>query len=235
MKAVVLAGGKGTRLRPYTISLPKPLMPVGEQPILEIVINQLRNAGITEVIIAVGYLESLIRAFFGDGSRFGVDIEYSSEREPMGTAGPLGLIRSDLNEKFILMNGDVLSDISFPDLIEYHKAQNGLATVALSKRDVQVDFGVIRLDDRKRFLEWQEKPSLTYLVSTGIYVFEPRIIDFIPDGFFNLPDLIVTLHKAGEIVGTYIHEGYWLDIGRIEDYQTACRTVEEKKVNFGNR
>ena len=233
MKAVILAGGKGSRLKPYTISLPKPLMPVGNHPILEIVIQQLKRAGITNIIIAVGYLESLIRAFFKNGTEFGANITYSSERKPMGTAGPLSLVAQQLDDTFILMNGDVLSDMDFNALINFHKSNGAYATVAVVKRHVDVDFGVIEMDLANQFRKWREKPKLSYLVSTGIYVFEPQVLDSIPEDFFNLPDLIIKLHETDKGVRCYLHEGYWLDIGRFEDYQEACLAVDEKKLDFG--
>jgi len=232
MIAVILAGGKGSRLRPYTLSLPKPLMPVGDHPILEIVLGQLKRAGISRVIIAVGHLESLIRAYFGDGRAFGVDIVYSSEKTQLGTAGPLRLIESELDETFVLMNGDVLSDIDFASLIEFHRRTGRAATVALTKRTVDIDFGVVKVGSDNQFKEWQEKPTFEYLVSTGIYVFEPKVLRFIPDGFYNAPDLIVALDNGNGNVGVYVHPGYWLDIGRLEDYQAACRAAENGELAF---
>jgi NDP-sugar pyrophosphorylase family protein len=228
--AVILAGGKGTRLQPYTVSLPKPLMPLGEHPILEVVIKQLRAAGIRKVIICVGYLEALIRAYFGDGSKFGVEITYSSEDEPLGTGAPLTLVKDRLDSTFVFMNGDVFSDVDFYSLIEYHHKRNANATVALSARDVYIDFGVIDVDENDDFLRWNEKPTLQYLVSMGIYVLEPSVISFIPTGFFNIPDLIVKLRESGKPVAGYRHHGYWLDIGRHEDYADACRDVQEKGI-----
>ena len=232
MKAVILAGGKGSRLRPYTLSLPKPLMPVGDKPIMEIVLGQLKRAGISKVIIAVGHLESLIRAYFGDGRDFGIEIVYSSERVPLGTAGPLRLIESELDETFVFMNGDVLSDIEFASLIEFHKKTGCVATVALVRRTVDIDFGVVKVGSNNQFKEWQEKPTFEYLVSTGIYVFEPKVLQFIPDGFYNVPDLIVALDNGNGNVGVYVHPGYWLDIGRLEDYQAACQAVENGELDF---
>lgn len=231
MKAVILAGGKGSRLRPYTFSLPKPLMPVGDRPILEIVIEQLKKAGISKVIIAVGYLESLIRAYFGDGSKFGIEIDYSSENIPLGTAGPLNLIRSQLNETFLFLNGDILTDMPFASICEYHKNNGSIATVSISKRKVGVDFGIVRFDSKSKFSEWEEKPTLEYYVSMGIYVFEPKVLEYIPNGFYGVPDLIVALHNAKENVGVYAHPGFWLDIGRPEDYQMACQAVEKGELN----
>lgn len=228
MIAVLLAGGKGTRLQPFTISLPKPLMPVGNHPILEILIKQLKDAGVHKVFICVGYLESLIRSYFGDGSKLGIEIIYSSETEPLGTAGPLKLIQSQLTETFFFMNGDLFTNIDLKAMYKFHKEQGGPATIGLTKRTVDIDFGVIKIDESNEFTEWKEKPTLEYLVSTGMYVFEPSIFKHLPNGFFNVPDLIQKLHSEKEKVSGYLHKGYWLDIGRIEDYQRACQLVEEE-------
>lgn len=228
--AVVLAGGLGTRLRPYTVSLPKPLMPIGEHPILEIVIHQLRNSGVKRIIIAVGYLESLIRAYFGDGSKYGVEISYSAESEPMGTAGPLTLISDQLDDTFVFMNGDVFSDIIFSDLLEFHQERQSLATVAVASRYVDIDFGVLDIGEGGSFENWREKPTLNYNVSMGIYVLEPGVIPFLPKGFFNIPDLITSLKHHNEKVNCYSHDGYWLDIGRQEDYEQACSDVSDKGI-----
>jgi NDP-sugar pyrophosphorylase family protein len=226
MFAVLLAGGKGTRLQPFTISLPKPLMPVGNQPILEILIHQLKNADVHKVFICVGYLESLIRSYFGDGSKFGIEIVYSSEDKPLGTAGPMKLIQSQLTETFFFMNGDLFTDMDLSAMFKFHKQQGAPATIGLTKRTVEIDFGVIKTNDNNEFTDWKEKPTLEYLVSTGMYVFEPSILKHIPDDFFNVPDLIQKLHSENEKVNCYLHKGYWLDIGRIEDYQKACNMVE---------
>lgn len=224
MKAFILAGGKGRRLLPYTTNFPKPLMPINDKPILEIVINQLRESGIKDIIIAVGHLGELIQAFFNDGSKYGVNITYSKEDEPLGTAGPLSLVRESLDNTFLMMNGDILSDIDFNMLIDCHKKEEAAATVALSRRTVDIDFGVVKLSEDNTFSKWDEKPQIEYLVSTGIYVFEPEVINLVPEGgFFNLPDLIQALHKDGRRVYGYLHKGYWLDIGRGEDYEKACQ------------
>ncbi|MEI6614326.1 MAG: sugar phosphate nucleotidyltransferase [Chrysiogenales bacterium] len=232
MIAVILAGGVGARLQPYTISLPKPLMPVGNHPILEILVKQLKKAGIKKIIIAVGYLESLIRAYFGDGAKFGVEIEYSSETKPLGTAGPLRLISDKLPRTFLFLNGDILTDLNFSTMLEYHKKSKAVATIGLAKRKVDIDFGVIEIDGNGSFSKWKEKPTIEYLVSAGTYILEPEVIRSIPDGFFNIPDLIVKLKRETKKVACYIHEGFWLDIGRLEDYQEACRLVSEKGKKF---
>ncbi len=229
MIAVLLAGGKGTRLQPFTVSLPKPLMPVGDYPILEILMRQLKEAGVTKFIICVGYLESLIRSYFGDGSKWGIEIKYSSEDEPLGTAGPLKLIEGELNETFFFMNGDLFTDVNLKKMLEYHKEHGGPATIGLTKRTVDIDFGVIQIDEQNKFSEWKEKPTLEYLVSMGMYVFEPSVISYLPDGFFNVPDLIQALHDSDKKVQGFVHDGYWLDIGRLSDYQEACRVVENQE------
>lgn len=226
MIAVLLAGGKGTRLQPYTISLPKPLMPVGNYPILEIMIKQLKAAGVKKVIICVGYLESLIRSYFGDGNKWDVEIIYSSESEPLGTAGPLKLIEKNLIETFFFMNGDTFSDVDLNQLYNDHKKSKAIATIGLTQRTVSIDFGVIKLNKKNEYYEWQEKPNLNYLVSMGIYVFEPDIFKFLPPGLSNVPDLIEKLHQANQKINGYIHKGHWLDIGRIDDYQKACQLSE---------
>ena len=228
MKAVILAGGKGTRLRPYTTNFPKPLMPIGERPILEIVIKRLKEFKIKDIIITTGHLGELIRAFFNDGKKYGVNITYSKEDKPLGTAGPLNLIKEKLTGTFLVMNGDILSNINFNKLIKYHKQQKNIATIALSKRKVDIDFGIVNISNKNDFVEWKEKPTIEYLVSTGIYIFAKESLKFLPkDGFFNLPDFILKLNKENKKISGYLHDGYWLDIGRPDDYEKACKDYEK--------
>ena len=228
MKAVILAGGKGTRLRPYTTNFPKPLMPIGEKPILEIVIKQLKDNGVKDIIITVGHLAELIISYFKDGNDFGVNISYSRETEPLGTAGPLDLVKDQLEETFLLLNGDILTDIDFSDLINEHKQSHSIGTVAMSKREVNIDFGVIKSNSENQIIGWDEKPQLSYFVSMGIYVFNKRIFNYLPTStFFNVPDLILSGRKDSEGVNTYHHQGFWLDIGREEDYAEACKVYEK--------
>jgi NDP-mannose synthase len=231
MKAVILAGGKAIRLRPYTTNFPKPLMPIGERPILEIVIRRLKDFGITDIIISTGHLAELIMAFFNDGSKIGVNITYSKEEEPLGTAGPLNLVRDKLDDTFIVMNGDVLTDLDFAKLISFHRSHKAKATISLSKRTFPIEFGVIDIDDHNYFKAWTEKPSFEYLISTGIYLFEPETLKVLPRaGFFNVPDFIQRLRNENYAVLGYIHSGYWLDIGRPADYEKACLDYEDKKI-----
>ena len=228
MKAVILAGGKGTRLKPYTTVFPKPLMPIGEKPILEIIVRQLKAQGFDEIIIATGYQAELIMNFFGDGGKYGVKIKYSREDKPLGTAGTLALVKNDLKETFLLMNGDVLSDIDYSDLVKYHKKGKSIATIALKKSDVYVDFGVIDIDKGSNLKKYTEKPTLGYLVSMGICVFEPEILTYIkPNQKLDFPDLMQQLIAKGKTVKGYIHDGYWLDIGRPEDYEQANTDVKK--------
>ncbi|MBC8264036.1 MAG: NTP transferase domain-containing protein [Anaerolineales bacterium] len=227
MKAVILAGGRGTRLIPYTTILPKPLMPIGDRPILDIVIQQLRHHGFSDITLAVGYLAELLMAYFGKGERFGVKITYSREEKPLGTAGPLSLI-PDLTDRFLLMNGDVLTALNYSDMLIHHQASGSISTVAVYPRDVKIDLGVVEYDGQCRLTSYTEKPTHHYRVSMGIYVFEPRVLDFIhPNERLDLPDLMKRLMAAGETVNCYPYDGYWLDIGRPDDYQHAVADFEQ--------
>jgi NDP-mannose synthase len=221
LQAVILAGGKGTRLAPYTTIFPKPLVPLGEVPILEIVIRQLKRAGIDTITLAVGHLSELIQAFFQDGSRFGVQIEYAREEKPLGTAGPLAAI-SGLDDTFLVMNGDVLTTLDFADLLRHHRENKNAATIAMHARQVNIDFGVIETGTQGKIANYIEKPTYAFQVSMGIYAFEPSVIAYIPAGKrFDFPELVLRLLAAGEPVSGYAYEGYWMDIGRPDDYTQA--------------
>lgn len=221
MRAVILAGGEGRRLRPYTTVLPKPLMPVGDRPILEIVIGQLRDAGVDRVTIAVGYLASLLQAYFGDGSRFGVAIDYSLESEPLGTAGPLGLIEPPA-EDFLVMNGDLLTDLDVAEMVGAHRASGAMATLAVYRKAVPISLGIVDVDEGGNVVGYTEKPTFTYPVSTGIYCFKPDVLERIPHGIaMDLPDLVRGLIDEGVGVRAHPFDGLWLDIGRPEDYEEA--------------
>jgi NDP-mannose synthase len=234
MRAIILAGGKGQRLRPYTTVLPKPLMPIGDMPILEVVLRQLRRAGITRVTIAVGYLAELVQAFFGDGRRLGLAIDYSFEERPLGTVGPLTLIPDLRNEKsFLMMNGDLLTTLDYRGLIDRHAQSSAAATIATFRREVKIDFGVVESDATRRITGYVEKPSFEYRVSMGIYCFDSRVLDRLSDGEYrDFPDLVKTLVAAGEYVQSYPFDGYWLDIGRPDDYSTAIDEFESHRDLF---
>ncbi len=234
MKAVILAGGKGTRLAPYTTVFPKPLMPIGEKPILEMVIRQLKSYGFTEIVIAVGYLSELIKAFFGDGSSYGVKIRYSNEKTPLGTAGPLALIEG-LDDTFLVMNGDVLTLLPYDKLLKYHKQKKGAATVAVHKRTMKVDYGVVKTSADSSITDYIEKPELNYEVSMGIYIFEPKALAYIPkDQKLDFPDLVKKMISSNEKIYTYPSDDYWLDIGRHDDYEKAQQEFDQIKDKLFN-
>ncbi len=232
MKAVVLAGGKGTRLAPYTRIIPKPMMPIGDKAILEIMLQQMRRAGITEVVLTVGHLAGLMRAFFQDGSHLGLHICYSIEEHPLGTAGPLSLI-TDLTDTFMVCNGDVLTTLNMAELIEFHRRNRGVATIASHMRQVQIDLGVIQTDGDHAIIGYQEKPVMKYLVSMGIYLFEPVVLDYIPKGeYLDFPDLILKLVADQKKVVAYPFNGYWEDLGRPDDYEQANIDFEKMRSQF---
>lgn len=221
MKAVVLAGGKGTRLAPYTNVLPKPLMPIGNMPILEVLLRQMKASGIDEVILTVGHLAELLEAFFKDGSRFGLNIRYSFEESPLGTAGPLALV-DGLDDTFLVCNGDVLTTLNIKDMVKFHQQQQGIATIAMHHREVKINLGVIEFNHDSEITGYREKPSLEYMVSMGIYLFEPKVLNHIaPNIYLDFPDLILKLISAGEKVHGYAFDGYWQDLGNPDDYQQA--------------
>jgi NDP-sugar pyrophosphorylase family protein len=228
MRAVILAGGKGVRLAPLTEVIPKPLVPIGGLPILEIVLRQLQHHNFRRITLAVGYMADLLKAYFQDGAKWGVHIDYSYEAEPLGTAGPLSQIEGLDKETFLMMNADVLTNINYAELVSYHKANGAIATVSAYEREVTIDLGVIIREGECRIKDYVEKPVSTHLVSMGVYVFEPRIMDYIKDNsYLDFPDLVKILLQAGETVNFYPFSGYWLDIGRHEDYAKAATEFEE--------
>src|SRR4030066_659342 len=232
MKAVVLAGGKGTRLAPYTRIIPKPMMPIGDKAILEIMLHQMHKAGIDEVILTVGHLAGLMRAYFQDGSHLGIHIQYSIEDHPLGTAGPLGLI-DDLNETFMVCNGDVLTTLSMRELINFHKNNQGMATIASHQRQVHIDLGVIQVNGDHTIVGYQEKPTVEYLVSMGIYIFEPTVMQYIQKGqYLDFPDLIKILITDKKKVVAFPFNGYWEDLGRADDYEQANIDFERMRSQF---
>jgi len=228
-RAVVLAGGVGARLRPYTAVIPKPLMPVGDRPVLDIVLRQLRAAGVERVTIATGYLAELIEAFCGNGGAYDLQIDYFREREPLGTVGALASI-DGLDESFMVMNGDVLTDMDFERFFTAHLKSGAAATIATTTRVIEVSLGVMRFndtDDPARVTDYIEKPNLTYEASMGVYAFHPRVLPFIePEVRLDFPDLILRLIDAGQEVRAHRPRAYWLDLGRHEDYEQAMVEFE---------
>jgi NDP-sugar pyrophosphorylase family protein len=232
MKAVVLAGGKGSRLAPYTRILPKPLMPISDMPILEVILQQLKAAGIKDVVLTVGHLSELLHAFFRDGSQFGINITYSYEECPLGTAGPVALVHG-LDEAFVVMNGDVLTTIDLRDLVRFHKEQKAIATIAAHHRQSKLDLGVIQKDGDYRITAYIEKPVSDFLVSMGIYVFEPAVLSYITVGqYLDFPNLVQKMIAAGERVIAYQYDGYWEDLGRPDDYERASRDFDNMRAQF---
>lgn len=239
MKAVVMAGGTGTRLAPYTRILPKPLLPVGDRPILEIIIGQLRDAGVEEIVIATGYLSGLIETFFGDGLAYGVSISYAREVEPLGTAGAIATI-DDLDETFLMMNGDILTTPPYGELLEAHQASGAVATIATRPEDVEIDYGVVRLGERvngvARIDSFDEKPTIVCQVSAGIYVFEPEVVDYVTPGErLDFPELLGRLLAAGLPVSSHEHNGYWMDVGQLHHLEAAVQEFEGSAERFVGR
>jgi NDP-sugar pyrophosphorylase family protein len=231
MRAVILAGGKGTRLAPYTTVFPKPLMPIGEMPILEIVLRQLAHHGIQDITLAVGYLAELLMAYCGDGSKFGLRLDYSREELPLGTAGPISLIE-DIQETFLVMNGDLLTTIDYSAMWKYHEERGAIATLASYRREVKIDLGVIESEEGW-VKDYIEKPTYHYAVSTGIYIFNPEVLKYVERGMrLDLPELILRLIHAGEKVNIYNFDGYWLDIGRHDDYDSAVQEFSAHRNEF---
>jgi NDP-sugar pyrophosphorylase family protein len=220
--AVILAGGKGTRLRPYTTSIPKPLVPIGdESAILEIVLRQLARDGYRRITIAIGHLGELIRAYVGSGDKWGLDVDYSSEDKPLSTMGPVVAILDRLPEQFLVLNGDILTDLSYSSLLEAHAASDAPITIATYRRHVDVDFGVMTIESGK-VVGFVEKPRLDYQVSMGVYaVSRSALADYPVGESLGFDRLVLDLLAKGRNPASYPFDGYWLDIGRPEDYDRA--------------
>lgn len=232
MQAIILAGGKGRRLLPYTTVLPKPLMPIGDYSILEVILRQLKHAGFKKITISTGYLHELIHAYISSTKNLGLEITYSHEETPLGTIGPLRLMK-DLENDFLVMNGDILTDIDYTKLIGYHKKNKAIATVATYQRDTHIDFGVLEKDDANRIVAFREKPTYHFNVSMGVYVFSKEILNYVPKNEpFGFDQLMYALTDAKAAVFSYPHDGYWLDIGRPDDYARSIEEFERYKDRF---
>ncbi len=232
MRAVILAGGMGKRLYPYTLVIPKPLVPIGEQSILEIVVRQLAGKGFNNITCAVGYHADLIMAVMGDGSKWGVSIDYSQEDKPLNTIGPLSKIKN-LDEPFLVMNGDLLSDLDFEALYQNHVESGTIATIATCKRHVQISLGVLEYDGNHRLQGFHEKPEFDYDVSMGIYIFDPRILEYIPyDQPLGFDQLMFKLLEANEPVNVYPFNGRWLDMGTPDDLNRAVEEFERNQSRY---
>ena len=235
MRAVLLAGGEGQRLRPYTAVLPKPLMPVGDRPIMDVIVRQLRRAGVARITVATGYLSELIEVFFGDGSKYGVPIDYFREDQPLGTVGALALI-GGLDDDFLVMNGDVLTDLDYARLFEDHRASDAAATIATQKREVEISLGVLQCDDEAdatRVTDYREKPRIDYRASMGVYCFSPEVIEHVEPGCrLDFPDLVLRLVARGLTVRAWPSTAYWLDIGRHDDYELAVDEFDRMRARL---
>lgn len=234
MRAIILAGGKGTRLRPYTTLIPKPLVPLGgKYSILEIIILQLREAGFLHITLAVNHLSQLIMAYFGDGSRLGVCIDYSLEEGELSTIGPLTLIE-DLPESFLVMNGDILCDLNYRAFFDAHLAAGGEISVSAFRRHVKVDFGVLGYDVDGKLESFQEKPEYDFDVSMGIYCINRSVIQALSRGEkYGFDNLMIDSLAANRRVDIRIFNGYWLDIGRPDDYEYADTNFNELAARLG--
>jgi NDP-sugar pyrophosphorylase family protein len=226
MQAVILAGGKGTRLRPFTTTLPKPILPVGDEPVVAIVLSQLRDAGVTKVTMAVNHMAELIMSFFGTGHKFGLCVEYSVEDRPLGTVGPVKRI-PNLPEHFLVMNGDILTDLDFCALFRSHISGNAKLTVATYQREVPIDFGVLELNKAGSLKGFQEKPTFKFDVSMGVYMFSRSILEDVPDDEpYGFDQLVLSMLERGDAINSFRHSGYWLDLGRPDDYDRANQEIE---------
>lgn len=231
-RAIILAGGKGTRLRPYTVVLPKPLMPVGDYPILEVIIRQLVFDGFTHITMAVNHQADIIKAFFGDGKTWGIKIDYSLEDKPLSTMGPLKLIH-DLPENFLIMNGDVLTDLSFARFSEDHVNEKNIFTISSFEREQISEYGVLEVDEHRFLSDFKEKPRQKFQVSMGVYMANRQVLDLIPENVpYGFDHLMLDLIKAGNPARVHKHSGYWLDIGRPDDYMQAIEEFGELKHKF---
>ena len=226
VKAVILAGGKGTRLRPLTYAIPKPLLPINERPMLDHILLYLKKYGVTEVFMTIGYLGYQIKSYFGDGSELGIKIKYVEEKKPLGTAGCLNLIKDELDDTFILVGGDNLTTLDLGKFIEFHKKSKGVGTVALFKLEEKLEYGIYELNDDSSVKGFLEKPTYTHLAGTMIFALEPGIFEFIPENkehsVINLTDdIIPRVLKSDKKFSGYAFGDYWVDIGRLSDYENA--------------
>ena len=229
MKVLILAGGLGMRLRPYTTILPKPLMPLGDKPILERLIIQLKENNFKTVFFSVGYLSSLIRAYFGDGKKWGLEINYIQEDKRLGTAGPLSLL-PEMTEPFLVLNGDLVTNLNFEDILNYHYRQKSILTIGVHELKYQLPLGFLEINRNKKIVDYIEKPIKKYNMSMGIYVCSPNILSFIkPNKYLDFPDLTKKILMAGEKVSGYFNNSYWLDIGRPEEYEKALKLFENEE------
>lgn len=233
-QAVIMAGGKGTRLHPYSALFPKPLMPLGDMPILELLLRRMKNAGITDVILAVNHLRHLIEAFFGDGSKLGLRIRYSSEDKPLGTAGALGNMIDDLNETFFVANGDLLTTMDLARMARQHTETASDASIGIHERENKIDFGLIEFDSKNRLSAYREKPTSMYYVSMGIYILQREVVrHHVSRGdHLDMPSLLLRMKADNSNINCFHDDCVWLDIGRPDDFASAQNMFESDRSLF---
>jgi NDP-sugar pyrophosphorylase family protein len=234
LRAVILAGGKGTRLHPFTVSFPKPLVPLGDRPVLEVLLQRLARFGVTDITLTLGHLAELVKAYFGQRRQMlgDVQLRYVEEMQPTGTAGSLASVPG-LDRTFLVMNGDLLTNLDFHALVAFHRQQEALLTIAAHQREVKIDLGVLQLDERQRLTGYIEKPTQHYQVSMGIYIYEPAVLKYVPpNAYLDFPDLVLRLLAHGEKVCAYQTDCLWLDIGRPDDYARAQQLFSERREDF---
>lgn len=231
-RAVLLAGGKGTRLRPYTVVLPKPLMPLGDYPILEVIVRQLAHAGFDHITMTVNHQAELIKTFFGTGEKWGIKIDYSLEDQPLSTMGPLSLI-DDLPDNFLVMNGDILTDLDYGAFYDNHVDKGNIFTISSYVREHINLYGVLETNEANKLVDFKEKPATRFEVSMGIYMLNKAVMEFIPyNQAYGFDHLMLDLIKAEKNASVKQFDGYWLDIGRPDDYMVAIDEFEKNKAVF---
>jgi len=234
LSSIILAGGKGVRLQPFTINFPKPLVPLGDVPIIEILIRRLIDFGLTNVTLTLGHLAGLIKAYFLNHQELSqlLTLRFIEEEQPTGTAGSLALV-PEIKDTFLAMNGDLLTDVDFDELVAFHREANAMLTIAVHRRTVKLDFGVLKIGHDHLVLDYLEKPQYQHDVSMGIYVYEPAVLRFIEPGqYLDFPDLVLKLLRGGEKVCAWPCEGLWLDIGRPSDYARAQELYSTRPTAF---
>jgi len=233
IQAVIMAGGLGLRLRPLTENLPKPMLPVGGKPLMELVIEQLQQIGIRRVNVTTHYKPEKISDHFGDGSLFGIELNYINEDKPLGTGGALGLIDAP-KETMLVINGDILTQVDFRAMLAYHQEKRAVLTVGVRQYDIKVPYGVVECEG-SRICALKEKPQMHFLVNAGVYLLEPKVYEFIPKHeHFNMTDLIQWLLDSDHIVTSFPIYEYWLDIGKLADYKQAQNDIQQQE-NFNSR
>ena len=233
-QAVIMAGGKGTRLHPYSALFPKPLMPLGDMPVLELLLRRMKSAGVTDVILAVNHLGRLIRTFFGDGSQLGLSIRYSNESQPLGTAGALGNMIDELDETFMVCNGDLLTSMDLVAMARQHLETGCDASIGVFERENKIDFGLIEFDAEKRLCAYREKPTNMYYVSMGIYMLQREAVRpcITANEYLDMPTLLLQMRAAHADVRCYHDDCMWLDIGRPDDFALAQSMFEHNRALF---